>query len=138
MAIEMTTEKMFEKAMRKHVTFNFRGQISTEDLWDLSVEHLDSIYKGLKSKLKQASEESLLQEVTPEDEALNLQIEIVTYIVRTKQAEAAARLQAKEISAEEQEYLALLKKKQQQQKEELTEEQIQAKLDELRAQKTVL
>ena len=51
---------IFERATRMSLRFNFKGLISVEDLWDLSLQDLDSIYKILNSKLKQSSEESLL------------------------------------------------------------------------------
>ena len=57
-----------------------------EDLWDLSVEDLDKIYKNLKSKLKDASEESLLNTISKEDKELNNKIEIIKVIVADKLA----------------------------------------------------
>ena len=80
----MTTENMFEFAARNKLRFPFRGMVSTEDLFDLSVENLDSIFKTLNSQVKQANEESLLVTKTPEDETLTTMIEIVKYTVRVK------------------------------------------------------
>lgn len=56
----MATEKMFETALRGKFRFPFRGLISTEDLYDLPVESLDSIFKELNSQIKRVKEESLL------------------------------------------------------------------------------
>jgi N-acetylmuramic acid 6-phosphate (MurNAc-6-P) etherase len=89
-------EKMFEIAARQKIRFPFKGLISVEDLWDLSLENLDSIYKVLNSQLKQVKEESLLQVRNAQDKELDVKIEIIKYIVQIKQQEAQARLKAKE------------------------------------------
>ena len=43
---------MFEIATRNKFRFPFKGVISTEDLWDLSVESLDNVFKTLNSEMK--------------------------------------------------------------------------------------
>ena len=56
----MSGKNIFEVATREKFRFNFKGLISVEDLWVLSVENLDFIFKGLNKELKQVNEESLL------------------------------------------------------------------------------
>lgn len=87
---------VFEYATRRKVRFPFKGQISTEDLWDLSLENLDSIYKTLKAQVKAEQGESLLRKASPNDELLETQIEIVTHIVNVKLAEREARQKDRE------------------------------------------
>ena len=77
---------LFKVAAKKKYRFNYRGLISVEDLWDLSVEDLDKIFKSLKSQQRNASEESLLQAVSKEDKELNNKIEIIKIIVADKLA----------------------------------------------------
>ena len=48
---------MFEIATRNKFRFPFKGVISTEDLWDLSVESLDNVFKTLNSEMKKTKEE---------------------------------------------------------------------------------
>lgn len=87
---------VFEYATRRKVRFPFKGQISTEDLWDLSLENLDSIYKTLKAQVKVEQGESLLRKASPNDELLEVQIEVVTHIVNVKLAECEARQKDRE------------------------------------------
>lgn len=87
----MTVENIFEYATRNKVRFQFKGQILVENLWDLSLANLDSIYKELNKQSKHSEEESLLNIKTQEDELLNVQIAIVKHIVSVKLAEKEAR-----------------------------------------------
>jgi hypothetical protein len=82
---------IFEVATRKKFRFDFRGQQPVEELWTLSVENLDAIFKGLNSQLKQVKEESLLDTKTQKDEELEMKIEIVKHIVKVKLSEAKAK-----------------------------------------------
>lgn len=87
---------IFEVATRQKYRFPYKGMISTEDLFDLPLTALDSIFKTLNVKAKQAQEESLLETKSKEDEETAIKIQIVRHIVSMKQAEAAAREKAKE------------------------------------------
>ena len=92
----MSEKNIFEVASRQKFRFPYKGQISTEDLWDLSVEALDSIFKTLKSQAKKNEEESLLNTKSKEGEILDAQIEIVKHIVSVKLDEADKRTKARE------------------------------------------
>lgn len=87
---------VFEYATRKKVRFQFKGQISVEDLWDLSLENLDSIYKMLKAQAKAEQGESLLRKANPNEELLGVQIAIVTHIANVKLEEREARQKDRE------------------------------------------
>ena len=78
-------KNIFEIAVREKYTYNFRGLIKTEDLYDLKLTDLDAIYKGLKSDLAQLGEDSLIDSVDTEaKETINNKIEIVKAIVDYK------------------------------------------------------
>ena len=47
--------------------FEIKGMISSEDLWDLSVENLDNVFKTLNSEMKKTKEESLLSTKSKDD-----------------------------------------------------------------------
>ena len=80
--------ELFIVASRNKFRFPFRGVATVEDLWDLGVRDLDTIFKSLNAQAKQAKEESLLAVKSKEDAILDAKIEIVKYIVATKLAEA--------------------------------------------------
>ena len=90
----MSNVNMFEVATRSKMRFPYKGQISVEDMWDLSLPALDSVFKALNSQMKQVKEESLLSTKSKADETLELQIEIVKYIVSVKLAEKEAKEKA--------------------------------------------
>jgi len=81
---------MYKKAAQRKLRFAYRGQIGVEDLFDLGLEALDSIYKDLKRQRGDGTA-GLLEEPTVESETLSLQMEIVEDVFQTKKAEAEAR-----------------------------------------------
>ena len=127
----MEANKMFEVAVRNKFRFPFKGVISVEDLWDLSVQQLDGIFKTLKSQEKKAQEESLLNTRTPEDEALKTKIDIIRYIVTVKLDEAKQAEHAKENRDQKQKILGILAEKQDADLRSKTPEELQAMLNQL-------
>lgn len=124
-------KNMFEVATRTKMRFPFKGTISVEDLWDLSVQNLDKVFKTLNSQRKEAQEESLLNMKSSEDERLETQIEIVKYIVNVKLEEQAARVKAAENKEKKQKIMALMAKKDDEEMENMSKEELQKLLDEL-------
>ena len=86
---------MFSIATKMKYRYPYKGQISTEDLWDLSTEELDKIYKTLNQQLKNLDCDSLLEAKTElqskEVRELKCKIDIIRYIVRTKLDEVKCR-----------------------------------------------
>lgn len=103
---------LFKVATKKKYRFSYKGQVTVEDLWDLSVEELDKIYKNLKSLQKNASEESLLQTVTKENKELNNKIEIIKTIVTDKLAAKDRAMKAASQRAQNQRILEIMADKQ--------------------------
>ena len=103
---------LFKVATKKKYRFSYKGQVTVEDLWDLSVEELDKIYKNLKSLQKNASEESLLQTATKEDKELNNKIEIIKTIVTDKLAAKDRAIKAASQRAQNQRILEIMADKQ--------------------------
>lgn len=98
---------MFEYAVRNKLRFPFKGMISVEDLYDLSLTNLDVVFKTLNKQVKQSNEESLLASKTKEDEILDVQIEIVKHIFNVKREEHVAKLREKENKEKKQRLLEI-------------------------------
>ena len=90
--------ELFKLAAKEKYRFPFRGNISVEDLFDLTTSQLDVVYKELKSQVKESSD-SLLKEVSTEDKELKNKIEIVKTIFEDKKTEA---VQKEQVLAEKQ------------------------------------
>ena len=124
-------DNMFVIATKNKFRFPFKGMISVEDLWDLSLENLDSVYKTLNSQIKRAQEESLLNIKSKEDSVLEMKIEIIKYIVEYKQAEIAKRAAASENKAKRQRILEILAAKQDADLQSKSLDELQKMLNEL-------
>lgn len=83
----MNEINIFEKAVVGKYRFPYKGLITVEDLFDLSVEDLDSLFKTLNSQKKKDEEESLLSRKSKNDDILETKIKIVKNIVIRKLAE---------------------------------------------------
>ncbi len=77
---------MWIEALSKKIRFEYKGKISIEDLFDLSLNELDEIYRNLKKELdeyQQYSADSLLDKDVENDETydeLQLKIDVVTAV----------------------------------------------------------
>lgn len=87
------SNNVFEIATKEKYRFPYKGQISVEDLWDLTPAQLDIVFRTLNGEKKSTEEESLLGQKTAAETKLLDKIEIVKHIFSAKQAEAEARKQ---------------------------------------------
>ena len=122
---------IFEVATRYKYRFPYKGSISVEDLWDLPLTALDSIFKTLNAKAKQAQEESLLETKNKEDEETAIKIQIVRHIVGVKQAEAAAREKVKENREMKQRLLEIKASREDKRLESLSDEDLDKMISDL-------
>lgn len=130
--MSQSVEKMFEVAVRTKMRFPFRGLISVEDLWDLTVQQLDSIYKTLNAELKKVQEESLLDTKTTANKELELKVDIIKYIVSVKQQEAKTQKEAKETREKRQKILGIIAAKEEANLENLSIEELTAMANDLK------
>ena len=127
----MTTTNIFEYAVRNKVRFPFKGMISVEDLWDLSLTNLDSIYKTLNKEVKQSEEESLLTTKTSVDTELEIQIAIVKHIVSVKLEEQEVREKAAAKKAQKQKIMSIIATKEDEALQNTSVEDLKKMLEEL-------
>lgn len=124
-------DTIFEQATRGKVRFPHKGQISTEDLWDLQVEELDTIFKTLNAQLRASKEDSLLEKRSVADEILTLKVNIVKYIVATKLTEDEERKTRAAKLAKKREIMAVLADKQAESLKGMSEADLMKMLEEL-------
>ena len=80
---------IFEQASRLKLTFSTnKGQLSVEHLWDLSLDSLDTLAKGVNRELKASEEESFVKTRTKANTELVLRLEILKRIIEVKLQEA--------------------------------------------------
>ncbi|MFS0643777.1 hypothetical protein [Siminovitchia sp. 179-K 8D1 HS] len=127
----MANNNLFEVATKTKMRFPFRGLISVEDLWDLSLQNLDQVFKVLNSELKQVNEESLLNTKTKEDKELDVKIKIVKHIVKVKLEEEESRQQAKVKKEQKQRIMEILSQKQDESLQNKSIEELKALLEEV-------
>lgn len=102
---------IYKQALRQNLRFEYKGLRSTEELWDLTVEQLDSIFQILNAVRKTKSEESLLSTKSDEANELDLKLEIIRDIVATLLQEKADRENAAEKSVRKQKVLEAIARK---------------------------
>lgn len=127
----MTTKNLFEMATRNKMRFpSTKGELSVEDLWDLSDKDLDVVYKNLKDQEVKSSEESLLDDANV-DPKLTAAIGIVKYIFTTKRNERLAEKERINKKLTQRKYIDALSKKQDEAIEKMSEAELRAMIDSL-------
>ena len=122
--------QLFINASKNKYRYPFKGQITTEDLFDLKVEDLDVIYRTLNKQVKKEEEESLLS-VNKKDKELQERIEIVKYVFNAKQKEAEEKLLAAERKTKKEKILSIMAAKQDEALQNKSVEELAAMLENL-------
>lgn len=121
---------LFEIATREKYRFPYKGQISVEDLWDLSPTALDGIYKTLNKAIKAQDEESLMTERETDPTTANM-VEIVKHIFTVKRDEQRAKKAAIENAEKRRHIMDILARKQDEALNNKSEEELLKMLDEM-------
>lgn len=123
---------MFKQASRMKLRFaTSKGNLSVEDLWDLSLPVLDKLAVSYDEELAKSPRKSFISNDSPKNDELELKFNIVKDIITDKLKEKADGDQAKQKAAEKAKLLDLLDKKQSEKLENLSEEELRQRLAEL-------
>lgn len=123
---------MFSKATRMKLRFSTdRGQLSVEDVWDLSLTALNALAKSLRKRLKEGEEEDFLNTKSEADATDKLRFDIVLNILETKKAEKVERENAEGLKLKKQQLLGLLAEKQNENLRSMSEDELKAELAKL-------
>lgn len=110
------------ECLKNKFRFEFKGLISTEDLFDLTLADLDAIYKSLKKEESDLQGDSLLgNDENPKVREVEVKIEVVKAIFDMKKAEIARAERALANKAQKDKILAIIEDKENQ---ELSEKSI--------------
>ena len=121
--MEVDTINIWIESLKNKYRFEFKGLISVEDLFDLSLENLDLIYKNLKKEESDLQTDSLLETVdNPLIKEIEFKLEIVKSIFNMKQIEIENMEKAMINKARKEKILAIIENKQDQ---ELSEKSIE-------------
>lgn len=126
---------LFEMASQFKFRYPYKGMITTEDLWDLSMSQLDIVYKALSKELNATQEDGLIVTKTADEgvkaNELRNKLEIVKYIFNHKQQAAELQRLAAENAAKKQHILGILAQKKENALQNMTEEELTQMLAEL-------
>ena len=138
--MQTNTSTMFETATRTKIRFtSTRGELSVEMLWDVPLRSrdgfdLDAIAKSANKALKALTEESFVStERTPAHAKAELTLELVKYVISVKLAEEETAKKRAENKVEREKLLAILAEKQAGKLSELSEREIQKRINALDA-----
>lgn len=121
---------LFERAAKCKLRFpSSKGVLSTEDLFDLSLQSLDSIAKNVNRALKAETEESFIETKSNSSTQLELQLDILKHIIAAKMEQAEVNKKRAETIAKKAQIEEILLRKKSQKLEEMSEEELQAMLN---------
>lgn len=121
---------MFEKASRLKLRFKIAaGLISTEDLWTLKLETLNTLAKELNKTIKTSSEEDFIKSrtgVSDQQKVDELRFEIVKHVINVRLEELDAAENAKATRIQNAKINEIIAKKQDAALENMSVEELKA------------
>jgi hypothetical protein len=104
---------MYKQASQLKLRFSTtKGNLSVEQLWDLSLTDLDSLAVSLEEAYKNSKGKSFLVKTSTKDKTIKLMFDIALDVLTTKVEQQEALREAADIKAHNQKILSLIAKKQ--------------------------
>ena len=125
---------MFDQATRQKLRYNYNGQISTEDLWDLSLEALNQIAIFNKRAVDDLDGEDFIGGSDRNAKAralVQLRLDVVKAVIAVKLEERDERAAAVEKAAKRRRILEILARKEDQALQEKSTEDLLKELEAL-------
>jgi hypothetical protein len=127
--------EIFEKASKLKLRFNVNGNITTEDLWDLSLEKLDKLAIALNKESKESKEESFINKPSTKSKEVDLKFEIVKHIITYKLNLEEKRKKAEITREARNTIMDIIKSKENEKLSNVPLEELYAQLDKLEEEK---
>ncbi len=123
---------VFMNATRKKYRFSTaKGNLTTEQLWDLPLESLDEIWQKINATIEDASRTSLLSARSNKNVELTEKAEVVKAIVEYKLAAAEKADKARQTKAEKERILNIIAAKQEQELASMSIDELKKRLEAL-------
>ena len=104
---------MYKEASKQQLRFTTsKGSLSVEQLWQLSVEELDTLAVALEKEHNESGKKSFLIKKSVKDKTSKLRFDIVLDILGTKVEEQEAATKAREDKEHNQKIFAMIEEKQ--------------------------
>ena len=118
---------MYKEALQKKLRFKTnKGMISTEDLFDLSLQNLDTLAIMLDKKISEAPKKSFIEELPAEENDDELRFNIVKDIVNIKLKARKDNMNRAQIDARNKPIAELIAKKEDEALENKSIEELRA------------
>lgn len=102
----------FKLASQQKLRFQTnKGLLSVEQLWDLSLEDLDTLAISLETEHKESGKKSFLVKTSPKNKITKLRFDVVLDVLNTKVEEIQAAQEATEIKEHNKKIIALIAEK---------------------------
>jgi len=104
---------MYKEASKQKLRFTTpRGVLTTEQLWDLSINELDAFAVKLQEEHESSASKSFLVKRSVKDKTVKLRFDIVLDVLYTKYAEMEELKEAREVKEHNNKILHLISEKQ--------------------------
>lgn len=120
---------MYKEALQKKLRFKTnKGMITTEDLFDLSLQNLNTLAIMLDKKISEAPKKSFIEELPAEENDDELRFSIVKDVINIKLKARKDNIDKAQVDAQKKRILEILAKRNDEELEKKSTEELRAML----------